>query len=80
MSILRHFSVGLLPSDDLRYSIEYESNQSLDAHERVLRPLVQNAREIFVYGLKGDSPLLIRHEEILIKHRGKHALNIDEEG
>ncbi|RCW48608.1 hypothetical protein [Paenibacillus prosopidis] len=78
-NIQKHFSVGLLPSDGLRYSVNYESEQHLNAHENVIRPLVENAKEIFVYGLKEGSTLLKRHKGILTKHQGKYSLTLNQE-
>lgn len=78
-NIQKHFSVGLLPSNGLRYSVNYESEQHLSAHENVIRPLVENAKEIFVYGLKEGSPLLKRYKGILTKHQGKYSLTLNQE-
>lgn len=77
--MVNHFDVGLLPSDGLRYSIDYNENQKLEAHELVLRPLIDSANEVLVYGLNKTSKLMSEHQDILIRDKGKYKLDLNKE-
>ena len=63
---------------------EYEENDKLPAHELVIRPLVENSLETFVYNGRKDDfflygkmnfPIKLEQEKILISDRGKYRLD-----
>ena len=69
-------SVSLTPFDIRHY---YDVNSSLPAHDFVIRKLLANCKDAYVYGLKKESELFINNANILINDRGKYKFDISQE-
>jgi hypothetical protein len=69
-------SVSLTPSDIRHY---YDINSSLPCHDLVIRRLLANCKDAYVYGLKRDSELFINNASILINDKGKYKFDTSQE-
>lgn len=65
--------VVILTTRDIRH--HYNEHETLPAHDKVIRPLLVNSKEAFVYGLPSKSELLNLNRDILIRDRGKFKLD-----
>ncbi|MGC3943766.1 MAG: hypothetical protein QM762_04360 [Chryseolinea sp.] len=61
-------SISLTPGD-IRY--HYKESKPLPAHDKVIRPLLDDSIDAFVYGLTDKSELLHSNRDILLKDRRK---------
>ncbi len=73
---MNHLSVGLFSKLN---KVPFKVCDTLPAHENVIKPILRSALECIVYGLKEDSILLQKYKSILIKHKGKHKLDLSQE-
>jgi len=66
-----------LTSSDIRH--HYDEQAELPAHEKVIRPMLSNCIEAFIYGLSDKSDLYKLNADILIKDKGKYKLDRNKE-
>ncbi|WP_276371916.1 hypothetical protein [Chryseolinea sp. H1M3-3] len=53
----------------------YNETWALSAHDNVIRPLLVNSFDTFIYGLTDKNDLLLSNADILIKDKGRHKLD-----
>jgi hypothetical protein len=69
-------NVSLTPEEVRHY---YDVNESLPAHDFVIRPLLINCKEALVYGVQKESDLYRNNSEILINDKGKFKFDKNKE-
>jgi hypothetical protein len=69
-----HFTVSLLSSDEAR---DVVVDESLPCHNKVLRPILEMAKECYVYGIASESIIYAQSSSILSAVRGKHQISLD---
>lgn len=69
-------NVSLTPSNVRHH---YEANGSLPAHDLVIRILLDNCKEAYVYGLKKENELFKSNADILLNEKGKFKFDTTKE-
>ncbi|PTQ99730.1 hypothetical protein C8P68_102560 [Mucilaginibacter yixingensis] len=78
MSLEYYMPLGFgLTSKDVRHY--YDQYSPLDNHELVIRPILYNSENAYVYELNTDSELYLNNSNILIKDKGKFKFDTSKE-
>jgi hypothetical protein len=69
-------NISLTPSN-IRH--HYEATETLPAHDLVIKTLLDNCKEAYVYGIKKESELFKNNANILISDKGKFKFDTTKE-
>ncbi|TGK04020.1 hypothetical protein EHO59_10920 [Leptospira semungkisensis] len=73
---MKHFKASITPEDIRWY---YDEKSKMPCHDAILRPIVESAIKIIVYGIDVSSELYQLASPILIKSKGKFEIDLSKE-
>ena len=73
---MEHFVTSITPKE-IRW--HYDEKSKMECHDLILRPLIQAAKKVYIYGLKEGSEIYEIALPILIKSKGKYEIDLSKE-